>query len=1487
MKSFIHALRRASLLACVGGYVTVAGIGAAQATPMNLIDTPLYLNQSVAPMNMLVMGRDHKLFYEAYNDASDLNNDGVLDVGYKPDEINYYGNFDSFVCYDYDAANEVFRAASLTTNKKCTGRWSGDFLNYLTTSRIDALRKVFYGGSRHSDPDDEGEITILRRANIPQDAHSWGKEYESPAVDGYSLTDYTPLALPTAGSRHWFGNVTLLSDADQKPRLRVRLNQTQRIWEWASTERPVLRNLSGVTDYIVRNEACVEDRISAAEVDNCRRYPDGTWKPIGLLQRYGENDTMLFGLLTGNYSLNTQGGSLRRNMGSIRDEINADTGQFESTVGIILTIDRMRIVDFGGSHAYSCGWITTRPINAGECRMWGNPVGEMLYEAVRYFAGRAAPTSTFSAAGYPGSENVVTGFNLPLPAWQNPYTTSNRCAKPFMTVVSDINPSYDADAVPGMPWNTIGSGDLTSQSGGGSLNAGSMLDIISNNEPDVPGMRFIGESLSNPPPEATYDGAPTPKLVDSLKNLRGLSPEEPTKQGSFSSAGVAFWANTNDVNPIAGSQRPQTFAVALASPLPRIEIPFDNGKSITLVPFAKSVGGSGISEARTAFQPTNQIVDFYYDRLQSDPPNSYFFRVNYEDVEQGADHDMDAIVEYDIDRLDDDRIRVRLRSTYAAGGIIQHMGYIVSGTDGADGIYLTVRDVDTSAGADRQYFLDVPPGQYRDITNPTAVNWNDGVALPLESTQEFRVGASPGAELLRDPLYYAAKWGGFVDGDGDKRPFVESEWNQDGDAQGVPDNYFVVTNAARLSEQLSNAFDTIVARSTSASSVALNSGSLSSDTRVFQAKFNSGDWTGQLLSFKINTDGTVPESPEWGAAEEIPEPASRTIITVNDSRQGIPFRWDDLDATFKSRLQPLSDALGDERLEYLRGDNSREVARSGGIFRNRRTPLGDIISSSPQFVGAPRGTYRDSIESARYSEFKADNADRTAVIYAGANDGMLHGFRATDGAELLAFVPRSVSGNLHLLTSPSYVHKFYVDGTPTITDAFVDGSWRTILVGGLNQGGQGVYALDVTDPSAFAESNADDVFLWEFDDRATDDRGDPDLGLTFSRPVIVKLNSGRWAAIFGNGYNNTAADGSVSTTGNAVLYIVDLETGKLIRKIDTGVGFAQDPTGLGRTNGLASPAVVDTNGDAKADVVYAGDLFGNLWKFDLRFGVESNWGIPYTDSGVPAPLFRARNADGDPQPITSRPNVSFGPRGQGLLVLFGTGKYLEPTDKEIANLRTQTFYGLHDRNSMSASDRILTRDDLVEQQILREASDQEFTAGTVTSDYSVRVTTANTVDYTVQRGWFMDLQVVDEPFQGEMQVSESVLRAGRVVFTTLIPSPDPCEFGGTGWLMSLDAESGGRAPNPQFDLNFDGQYDDADRSLGDVVSGLKSEVGIVQRPGVLADNQSGDFKLYVSGTSGENPGGVGNEKMTTGESRPEELQGRAFATGRQSWRQVR
>ncbi|MCF6256882.1 MAG: fimbrial assembly protein [Gammaproteobacteria bacterium] len=1449
-----------------------------QAAPLNLSDNPLFAAQSAPPLTLMTMGRDHKLYYEAYNDASDLNGDGVLDTNYKPDVIDYYGYFGSNICYVYDGGNNRFEPSSITTDKRCSGgsEWSGDFLNYLTTSRIDALRKVFYGGTRSVDTNSE---TVLERSYIPQDAHSWGKEYTDIATSGFDIREYSPLNLPVAGLRHLFANTTLVSENDA-PLLRV-LNDTDfRVWEWLSKERPVAgatcidagttcnQGTSRIIDFVVRVRVCVTGLLEA----NCQAYPNGNNKPVGLLQNYGENDSMYFGLLTGSYERNTSGGVLRKNISSITDEINANDGTYTATIGIIGSMDRLRIANFRyGDNSYEPGspgaWIVNRPMNEGEFTDWGNPIAEMMYEGMRYFAGKASPTSAFNIANF-GNDDAALG--LPLPNWIDPYDIGNggfsSCSKPFQIVISDINPSYDSDQLPGSFFGSF-TGDVSS------LDVSVLADTISSNEPSVAGNHFIGQV------GAIADGAPTSKMVTTLSNVRGLAPEEPTKQGSYYSASIGYFGTINDINPADGKQKIDTFSVALASPLPNIEIPVGNS-TITLVPFAKSVAADcwvlpPISRVPGDFQLTNTIVDFYVESLT---PTFGRFRINFEDVEQAADHDMDAIAVYEYTVNSNGTVTINMDIEYSSGCIVMHMGYVISGTT-ADGTYLEVRN--TGGNQQVDYFLDTP-----NIA---------GVDLPTTATRIFTPQSSGASTtFLKDPLWYAAKWGGFQEDSAtaNNLPDLASEWDEDGD--GNPDNYFLVTNALDLSNQLSSAFNEIIARSgVSASSAALTSGQINSDTALIRSTFNTGTWTGDLKSYAINNDpnagtiGAIIPTPIWSAEAQLPPPGSRNFFTHDGGTSpggGRDFAWDDLTSYQQNRLDENAngnyDGYGRSRAKFLRG-----VTGLPG-FRNRVDEdgdthiLGDMVNSSPVYVGNPRARYPNnwgsgapentSPYSAFFNTFKI--TPRVPMVYVGGNDGMLHGFNAETsgsnmGKELLAYIPNEVFPRLSDLTSPSYSHKFYVDGSPSVADVFFGGSWKTVLVGGLNRGGQAIYALDITNPASMDKTKV----LWEFSDKndgVADDAGTEfALGYTYSKPAIVRLHNGEWAAIFGNGYNNTENDGARSTTGHAVLYIVDIADGSVIRKINTKAGGLSDP------NGLATVTPVDIDGDFIVDYVYAGDLLGNMWKFDLKDSSASNWKVAYGTTATPLPLFVARDSTSSnkPQPITAKANVGFSANGVDLMIYFGTGKYLEAADNTTTGSQDQAFYGIIDNGNPVTG---LPADVLLEQEVEPFVSTSCTNFDGTAGSCDIRVTSDEALGS--EKGWYMKL-----PDPGERVIYRPILLAGTVLFVTLIPSGDECNPDGSGWFMQVDAYDGSRLDNSPFDLNGDGIFDDADQVSyddgGTTVdasgSGRRIEGGAPTGAPAILNDSTRRTNINYTDTTNDTDIALGNDQ--------------GLSADRQSWRQIK
>jgi type IV pilus assembly protein PilY1 len=637
------------------------------------------------------------------------------------------------------------------------------------------------------------------------------------------------------------------------------------------------------------------------------------------------------------------------------------------------------------------------------------------------------------------------------------------------------------------------------------------------------------------------------------------------------------------------------------------------------------------------------------------------------------------------------------------------------------------------------------------------------------------------------------QWPAFI---GERTPeAIDDLWHAAVNGHGKFYNAANPQELATALTHLMNAISEILVGS--ASSVTVNGdylyGKIGSETYLYQAFYSNqnDEWTGDLKRFRVdpytgevNTEG----GGDWSAAAKLEAMPwhERRIATFSGSA-GIPFREANLTDSQKAALG----ANPANKVKYLRGG---EV--SG--FRHRAQKLGDIVNSAPVFLDD--------------------------VVYAGGNDGMLHAFDATTGEEIFAYVPHLIFGNLKLLTDPAYTHRFYVDLTPTLKKAagILGGTaTQALLVGGLRKGGKGYFALDITGARTIAsESGLASRVLWEFPNAA-----EPDMGYSFSKPVIVKGNDSTspWLVIFGNGYN--------SDSGKAILYIVDAAAGVLIRKIEA------DP---GPDNGLSSPVAVDVTYDGAVDFVYAGDLKGQLWKFDLSSGKVDDWKVAFSDGGASKPLFHAKGPGGASQPITTRPDIMYHPVKHGLLVCFGTGKFhgdMDFTDDTVQSLYSVWDYGDRVYNlragqwspdddreflgaiTRSSSDRLTNQPDTVS---LLKQTQRVYTVSMGTIDYRFRVLssakptwlTMNDPDAGQQpnpssaapnhAGYYFDLN------PGERVISDVMIRDGNLLAIGFTPNSDPCGPGGTSMFMELDAFTGGSAGGSLFDITGDFKVDEKD-----------------------------------------------------------------------------
>ncbi|MEO6920049.1 MAG: PilC/PilY family type IV pilus protein [Collimonas sp.] len=581
--------------------------------------------------------------------------------------------------------------------------------------------------------------------------------------------------------------------------------------------------------------------------------------------------------------------------------------------------------------------------------------------------------------------------------------------------------------------------------------------------------------------------------------------------------------------------------------------------------------------------------------------------------------------------------------------------------------------------------------------------------------------------------------------------------------------YFSAKNPQLLRAGLNSILAEIGRSTGSGGGQANNVGGAQSNAYFYSTSFDAGIWAGHLKANTLNSDGSTG-ALQWDAATLLPAWGSRNIVTWNPtSKAAVDFAWTNLTSGTTSQQASLGTS---DVVDYLRGNAAMEQASDGtgsGIFRYRQNKLGDIVNSSLLYVQTNDFGYSvlpvANGGGATYTTFvNTTKPARSAMLYVGANDGMLHGFDASTGSEKFAFIPNSVYPNLKTLSDPNYGHTYFVDGPLGEGDAYIGSTWKNILLGTTGAGGNSVFALDVTTPSSLNKSSV----LWEYNN----DNSDADMGNVLGAPAVVLLANGEWVAIFGNGYN--------SVNGHAVLYMVDMKTGLVIKKIDTGVGSSTLP------NGLSAPALL-YNAGRQVIGAYAGDLQGNLWKFDLSNATDtSKWSS--------SSLFVAKNASSVIQPIVQRPVIAAHPLG-GYMVMIGTGKYYET--KDLANTDTQSVYGIWDKPGAAA----VTGRSQLQQQVLTSVSVGGVVIG--------RTLTSNALTWASQRGWYIDYLDAGERTVGDMVIMKNIL----LLSTSLTPNTvDPCAGGGSSLSMGVNFLTGAYAP--QYQIFQPGTPTDVNLSAG-------------------------------------------------------------------------
>jgi type IV pilus assembly protein PilY1 len=848
----------------------------AAVTMNNYTAYPPFINQTVPPLVMIAMSKDHRQFIMAYNDISDLNGDGSIETTYT-DTINYYGYFDSQKCYTYTSSRFVpAGAATGTNNHYCTSQWSGNFLNWATMTRMDVTRKVLYGGFRVTSLDTSGAsaTTVLRRTWLPQDAHSFAKAYTGSDLS--SLVPTTGLGLVsgavtlcntnttdyTAGA----GGTVLVFDGNypyagstesSAGGIHGQCTRTQNASTTAITVKATLK---------VDVQVCMPTLLES----NCETYQDSaavnTWyKPSGLMQRMGVNRQgtpanisddrilMQFALISGSYGAHVGGGVLRSNTTNINNERDPQTGVVLASSKIMNTINNFVMKQY----QYSSGWyngngtagesncnqgepLTLSDTN-GYCRSWGNPLSEMFFEAIRYVKGLSAPTAPFQPAS---PDANVTGLSVES-SWIDPYTVCAYCAKPFVLLFSDASPSYDSDHLPGpysgwaVPPDPINTGSDTPAMT--TLMANSQINTLEG----ITGTNvFIGES------GMTNDKACSPKSAD-FSQMRGLCTEEPTKRGSFYLAGLANYAKRTDLrgsfpqDPTnAVTQNITTYSVVTNSPFPTLQFTVGTN-TVQIVPDffdgcpKVNWGSPGYAGCTTiGTNGDSSKGELVYLKLcpndadwTTEQGNGFTscYEIMWDDAEHGWDYDLDVLYRiYVQTNAGANTITLKTKGLYGAAGHTDYAGYFINGVSGS-GSYLDLVCGGVASFTDCDTY-----------NNITAVN--DGMGNSVSQRTFSVTGAT--TQILKDPLWYAAKYGGFKDSNNNGVPNLPGEWDANGD--GVPDTYFKAVSPLYLEQNLAAAFAAILNQASSGTAASVLASSTTGDGTLYQSYFFPSRLDGEL-----------------------------------------------------------------------------------------------------------------------------------------------------------------------------------------------------------------------------------------------------------------------------------------------------------------------------------------------------------------------------------------------------------------------------------------------------------------------------------------------------------------------------------------------------------------------------------------------------------------------------------------------------------------
>lgn len=614
---------------------------------------------------------------------------------------------------------------------------------------------------------------------------------------------------------------------------------------------------------------------------------------------------------------------------------------------------------------------------------------------------------------------------------------------------------------------------------------------------------------------------------------------------------------------------------------------------------------------------------------------------------------------------------------------------------------------------------------------------------------------------------------------------IDDLWHASINSRG---KYYNVMTPTDFAANLKDALSTLIIETSSSAAAATSSPNITStDNSLFYTTYRTGKWDGEISSKAIDpTTGSLSSTVTWSARAKLNSLAasSRNIYYVDNAGSALKAftatglttaalaNFKNLCTTYalsqclnyawfynSTHLSEMND--GTHLVDYLRGDRSNEFSNlSAPYWRSRDYVLGDIVNASPVYMGTSYQNWESTDPT--YATFKTSTATRTKVLFAGANDGMIHAFDATTGVEKWAVIPGQLLPKMYKLADKNYEHDFYVDGSLTVMDAKIGKNWKTILVVGMGAGGNGYVALDVTNPDIGGSGGP--TLLWEFC-KSGCMKTDSDLGYSYGNPIITKRAfDGTWVVYVTSGYDNAS--------GKGVVYELDLATGAILRKLTTATSTvsASNQVGIAKINTVYS----DFSTDNTATAIYAGDLNGQVWKWDLTKDVTTGTLLGSATAKKVANVYDAATGtmtqvtSDAAQPITTK--IEIGKVNNDTVLFFGTGKYFNTDDQTSTDINS--FYGIKDTSADIGN----LRNKLVQQSI---------NAGTISSTSS-----STTVDWSAKNGWFFDL--ISQT--GERVNIDPILALGTVNVISNVPAESVCTAGGNSWYYQVDYLNGSALP---------------------------------------------------------------------------------------------